>query len=328
MSNQQLSTISGEWDEKIARLQAELDDLLPQLVEAEADLAERHAAINAFEFRLRSAINHLTHQLDELDFEIQNLQKTLRWHGDEWFDAADDAAATWARGQRATDGSEYRYRDTPTAARPEQDEDTRAELKKHYRQLARRYHPDMAVDAQDREYRTQMMMAINAAYAAGDVEKLRELVSSPEMKQMQDYTDADQKLAETLLREVTRIKRRLKEIQEELAHLEKHESARMLKRMSEVEADGRDYFAEVQEQMRDLVAERTAVRDSLLVQIESLQMGYDSGISDDELADIVAEVTLETSFDENISADFDRYIIRRRDQFYREDDFDDDMDFE
>ena len=79
---------------------------------------------------------------------------------------------------------------------------------------------------------------------------------------------------------------------------------------------------------RAIVAERTAVRDSLMVQVESLELGYDTGISDDELADIVAEVTLETSFDENISADFDRYIIRRRDQFYREDNYDDDMDFE
>ena len=328
MVNQQLSTTSGEWDEKIAQLQAELDDLLLQLVEAEAELAERHAAINAFEFRLRSAINHLTRKLDELDNEIRNLQNKLRWHGDEWFDVADDAAASWARGQRATAGSEYRYRDTPTTARPEQDEDTRAELKKLYRQLARRYHPDMAVDAEDREYRTQMMMAINAAYAAGDLDKLQELAASPDAEQAMEYTNADQKLAETLLREVTRVQRRLAEIQDELTRLEKHDSAKMMEQMAEAEANGRDYFEEIKEQMRDLVAERTAMRDSLLVQIESLKMGYDTNISDDELADIVAEVSLETSFDADISAEFDRYIIRRSDRFYREENFDDDMDLE
>lgn len=328
MTQNKLTPTTDDWREQIAHLQAELDELLPQLVEAEAELAEQHAAINAFEFRLRSAISHLTKKLDALDSEIRSLQQKLRWHGDEWFDVAADEAASWARGQRATDGSDYRYRDTPTAARPEQDEDTRAELKRLYRQLARRFHPDMAVDAEDREYRTQMMMAINAAYAAGDLERLRELVSSPDIGPVLDYTDADQKLAETLLREVTRVKRRLEEIQQELARLEKHDSAKMMRKMAEAEAHGRDYFAEIKEQMRDLVAERTAVRDSLLVQMESLNTDYDSGISDDELADIVAEVTLETKYDSDISDDFDRYIRRRSDRVYFEEDFDDDIDFE
>ncbi|MCP4357622.1 MAG: hypothetical protein GY796_06365 [Chloroflexi bacterium] len=321
MIEQTLTPTTDDWHEQVAHLQAELDALLPQLVEAETELAERHAAINAFEFRLRTAVNQITQKLDVLDAEIRELRHKLRWHGDEWYEVAADDATAWARGQSATDGSDYRYRDTPTTARPVQDEDTRAELKRLYRQLARRFHPDMAVDTADREYRTQMMMAINGAYAAGDLEKLQELVASPEAAQALEYADANQKLAETLLREVTRMQRRLAEIQKELTHLEKHESAKMMQQMTEAAANGRDYFTEIQELMGDVVAERTAVRDSLLVQLESVKMGYDVGVSDDELADIVANVTLETSFDADISAEFDRYIIRRRDQFYREDNY-------
>ncbi len=325
MIEQQLTPTTDDWREQIAQLQAELDDLLPELVEAEAELAERHAAIHAFEFRLRTAVNHLTHKLDELDAAIRELRRKLRWQGDTSFDMADDDAAAWAWGQGATEEGAYRYRETPTSARPAQDADTRAKLKRLYRQLARRFHPDTAVDTADRAYRTQMMMAINAAYAAGDLEKLRELAEAPDAAAPIDYREGDRLLAESLLREVTRVKHRLAEIQQELGRLEKHDSAKMMNQMAKTEANGRDYFTEIEDQIRELIGQKMVVRDGLLMQLESVELGYDTAVSDDELADIVREVTLETSFDEEIAPEFDRYIIRRRDQFYREDNFDDDF---
>lgn len=328
MFEQQLTPTTDDWREQIAHLQAQLDELLPRLVEAEAELAEQHANMNAFEFRLRARLNPLTRKLEKLDEEIQELRRQLRLAGDGWYADAATEAAAWARGQSATETGDYRYRDTPAAARPEQDEDTRAEMKKLYRQLARRFHPDTAVDEADRHYRTQTMMAVNAAYAAGDVAKLRELVTLPDAAQPPDYTQADQKLAETLLREVTRVQRRLEEIKQEVARLEKHESAKLMKKMALAEADGRDYFADLEAQMRDLLVERTAQRDSLQMQVESVEWGEGTAVSDEDFADLIWDVGLESSFDEDIAAEFDRYIQRRRDRIYFEDDFDDDYDFE
>ncbi|HUM70850.1 MAG TPA: J domain-containing protein, partial [Chloroflexota bacterium] len=203
-----------------------------------------------------------------------------------------------------------------------------AEMKKLYRQLARRFHPDTAVDETDRTYRTQLMMAVNAAYAAGDIQKLHELADSPETNHQLDYSHADQKLAETLLREVTRIKRRLAEIKQEVSRLEKHESAKLMKKMALAEADGRDYLAELEKQMRDLLVERLAQRDSLQVQVESVEMGEGADVSDEDFADLVWDVSMETAFEEEIPPEFDRYIQRRRDRVYFEEDFDDDYDYE
>lgn len=328
MFAQQLIPTSDDWQEQVGHLRAELEALMPQLVDAEAELAERHAAINAFEFRLRARLSPLTRKLSVLDEEIRELRRQLRWFGEGWYAEAASDAAAWARGHSATGEGEYRYRETPTTARPEQDEDTRAEMKKLYRQLARRFHPDTAVDKTDRAYRTQLMMAINAAYASGDLTKLHELAESPESNHQLDYSRADQKLAETLLREVTRIKRRLAEIKQEVSRLEKHESAKLMKKMAMAEADGRDYLAELEKQMRDLLVERMAQRDSLQAQVESLELGEGIDASDEDFADLVWDVSLETSFEDDISPEFDRYLQRRRDRVYFEEDFDDDYDYE
>ncbi len=330
MAENDLTLKPSDWQEQVTELQAMLADLLAKLVDAEAELAERLASIHAFEFRLRAALNHLTRKLDELDQQIAELRRQLRWYGDAWYDGDDGEAASWARGHSAAEEGEYKYHETPKEARPLQDEDTRAELKKLYRQLARYYHPDTAVDEEDREYRTQMMMAINAAYAAGDLEKLRQLVDSPEMVRHLSFDHPDQQLAEALLREIERIKQRLVEIEQEMTRLNSHESAKMMRKMAEAEARGRDYLGELKEQLQESIARKMVDRDSLQVQLDSLEMGEDEDvpISDDELADIVAQVTLETSFDEDISPEFDSYIRRRTDRVYFEEDFDDDMDFE
>lgn len=53
---------------------------------------------------------------------------------------------------------------------------SRAEIKKLYHELARRYHPDTATTEADIEYYTHLMAQINAAYAAGDVDTLNALL--------------------------------------------------------------------------------------------------------------------------------------------------------
>lgn len=55
----------------------------------------------------------------------------------------------------------------------EVDDDTKPNLKKLYRSLARMYHPDFASDEEDRERRTQLMTIINEAYEKGDLQTLQ-----------------------------------------------------------------------------------------------------------------------------------------------------------
>ncbi len=53
-------------------------------------------------------------------------------------------------------------------------------LKRLYRQLARRYHPDLATDPDERERRTPIMARINEAYAARNLDALQTLADQPE----------------------------------------------------------------------------------------------------------------------------------------------------
>jgi hypothetical protein len=171
-------------------------------------------------------------------------------------------------------------------------EDQHEKLKKLYRQLARRFHPDFALDEDDRAYRTSIMMAINAAYTAGDLSRLQELVSQPEPTRP-DYTDEE--YAAALLREITHCERRIEEIKKELQHLHHHPSAVLKKRTDEAAKNGRDLLEELAIDMREKIAGRMVQRDVLLAEIEDFNTD-DPEIADDAFADAVFNLGLEKAF--------------------------------
>ncbi|WP_420630324.1 hypothetical protein [Candidatus Leptofilum sp.] len=327
MTNQNHSPAKTSLHEQIEKITALLNNLRPRLVEAEAELSERLAAISAFEFKLRSRIARLTDKLDKLEAEIQELRRKMRWLGEGWQTDPENEAAAWAAGERAAESGDYRYREMPQVPRQKLAEEEKVSLKQLYRQLARRFHPDMAVDKEDRKYRTQMMMAINAAYAAGDLEKLEQLLLEPDAPHT-IVINSEQEQLDLLTRELTRVQNRLEEIKDELAQLDKHKSTFMMQRQEEVARAGRDWFAEVAAQLRQDIDKRKIERDVLEEQLANIEAFDETAASPDDIADIILDATLDDSFDPQISAEFDRYIDRRRSKNYFEQDYEDDYDLD
>jgi hypothetical protein len=175
------------------------------------------------------------------------------------------------------------------------------------------------------------MWAINAAYAAGDLEKLEQLLLEPDAPHTIAIQTEEAQL-ELLTRELTRVQNRLHEIEDELARLDKHQSAVMMRRQEKAERAGRDWFGELEIQLRDDIAKRQIERDVLEEQLASMEedeFGEDTAVYSEDFADLVFDVTLDGNFDDpDISAEFDRYIDRRRSKNYFEEDFEDDYDFD
>jgi chromosome segregation ATPase len=294
--NSELTQTSENWRERVNELQALLDELRPQLIDAETQLAERLAAISAFEFQVRARLESLNRRLDAIQAEIDELRRALRrYQADalDWEDVLsrrDRGEKTWRFDGGAAASGDFRYRARMEAPRPVLQSDLVAVIKALYRQLARRFHPDLALDETDRAYRTDLMMAINAAYAAGDLAALERLATEPDSISRAPQTLEE--LALSLQREVDRCRRRLAEIAEELAILEGHHSAKLMKRTERAAAAGRDLLAELATDLRRRIGEKMVERDVLETQLEEVEReGVE--ISADDLADIVYNLGLE-----------------------------------
>ncbi len=325
---------NNNWQEKVKELQILLEELRPKLIDAEAKLAESISRISAFEFKLRAKIAPLAERLERLQKEIQDYRQQLRQMQDDWYFAQDENAkddwdpGDWQFGEEAGAAAEgdYRYMGPQLQPPPiDLSEDTQDAIKKLYRQLARRFHPDLASNEEDRAYHTQIMMRINAAYTAGDLEQLQKIAMEPDSIAHLDAAQTEQQLAEALMREVARCQHRLAEIEEELARLAKHRNARLLEKAQRAEMKGIDYLHVMAVELQEIIAQKLVERDVLKQQIEAFGEEEDDFTRDD-FADTIYDLNLEQVFEYDPDIDAESWSWRRRKRIsYDDDDILDDL---
>ncbi|MEI2612695.1 MAG: hypothetical protein V9G20_28980 [Candidatus Promineifilaceae bacterium] len=312
-----------DWSAKIAELVTLLEELRPQLLTAEESLADRLATINRFEFHLRSRIGHLTQQLESLEAEIADLRTLIRRRREEWLErnGYDAIVGEWGElwevvdeAEGAEAGDTYRYRDPAQRTAPKTvTQDEAATLKKLYRQLARRFHPDLAENDSDRTHRTALMIAINAAYAAADLARLEQLALEPDSVSGIVHYHNLQQQAEALLKEITRVQNRLKEIHTELKHLAQHRSSRLMRRVDKATNEGRDLIAEIMSELKEKITQTLIERDVLTHELVSLDnlADDDAAFVSDALADAIWDMSLENAYMDEAFG-LDEWLLKHR----------------
>lgn len=194
-----------------ARQRAELEVLTQELSELELELATAQAEVAEFTRRYHALIATRMATLDELRAELASRRAAT--------DTADpqadrDAAEARERAEQTRRESSRFERIVHDAARPFAPS---GDLKKLFRKLAQRIHPDRASGEADRVWRTQLMSEANRAYQAGDEAALLEVMALwQEGAAHRARRVADEDL---LTSQLARLKQRIAAIEAELNQL-------------------------------------------------------------------------------------------------------------
>jgi chromosome segregation ATPase len=222
-------------EEELARKREELAQLEAELADRELDLATLRTELHRFEQTYLRVVGVRYAELDELLAQIAELQAK---QAPEDEDAQHQAAEARARADDTARASE----DAAETAVTERFEPSPS-LKSLYRELAKKVHPDLADNEDDRSLRTRLMAAVNRAYEDGDearlVAILREWENSPETVSGEG-PGAD--LVRTI-RKIAQVRLRLDAIQSEMDQLKATDLYVLMARASEAEAQGRDLLA-------------------------------------------------------------------------------------
>jgi hypothetical protein len=120
-----------------------------------------------------------------------------------------------------------------------------AELKQIYRQLAKAIHPDLATEPEDRSHREQLMAEVNRAYEAGDIERLKLLLSDwVAAAESEDWNDITGQLLRTI-RKIAQSQQRLLRIEQQVKELEQTDLYRLQVKSKTIKCRGRDLLAEM-----------------------------------------------------------------------------------
>jgi DNA repair exonuclease SbcCD ATPase subunit len=181
--------------QQAATLKTEIEQFESKLAALEGDIADLQRELDEFRLRYDKAVRPVAQRLEAALDAIEELRKErhLRSHAQHarpmesmWTPPPDYVPVetqfykVWIEPKQNPE-----FFEPPPPPKTTIMPEAKTSLKKLYRMLARRYHPDFAADEADRAYRNRMMILINDAYAEKDVDALLALaekdhLASPE----------------------------------------------------------------------------------------------------------------------------------------------------
>jgi chromosome segregation ATPase len=261
--------------EQLTRLRTTLEQAQAELIQAEAQLADQLAEVNAFEFEFEARVGHLWDKLEALEAEIQQYEDRIQTMRNKQVFGYSYLSADrqYRRAWQAPPAS------APTPPSQSLSPASEAQIKQLYRQLARRFHPDLALDEADRAYRTEKMTAINDAYAARSLAEVEALAEEPDLfirtgRARPGQTEAQ--LVQALQKALTRCQRRMREIENQLRSLHLRPSVQLSLEVKLASRQGRDLLEEMATELERKIARKMVERDMLKAQFD--QLGPDQGI--------------------------------------------------
>jgi chromosome segregation ATPase len=266
----------GVIQDQIVELQEAIQAAQAELFRRESELLDLRAEWTALERQYEARVGTRLAELEGVEADIKACQQQL------------DEVRIWGAGgmqrrygpQYASVGEQYRQARQEDASgfsfasfveqlveQPLSPEDE-AQLKTMYRQLCRRFHPDLAQDEAERICRTEMMAKINAAYTAKDLRAIESLAEQPDCDAISEAQVAEQRLA-SLRDTLERIQQRLGEIAGEIDQLVHSDLLELSIETKLASQQGRDLWAEMEADLKATLVEKKAELASLKEQVRA-----------------------------------------------------------
>lgn len=226
-------------EEEIAALQAEVARLSELLAEREMEQAELRAELARFQRRYYGIMGPRYVELDDLTARIAEKRAARA--------PRDDGLAGRARRRRdQAERSAREYRAWAEDPSPPAEAAPPSEgAKRLFRRIAAVIHPDRAEDEASRQIRTALMAELNAAYGRGDIPGMEAILKMWETSPEAVSGDGPGARLERLERTAARIREKISRTEAETARLAVSPLHRLMLRVREAEAGGRDLLAEL-----------------------------------------------------------------------------------
>src|SRR5215468_11340681 len=207
-------------EQALRKRREELSELESMLAERESELANLQSSLRAFEGRYLGAVGERYDELAGIEKEIAKSQG-LEIEDQEPISLADDEVGC---------GQNRFHSD---------------KLKKLYREVARKFHPDLSSCPQERQHRHQLMVEINRAYETGAEDRLQELLEAGAGLESVEIGGSMSAEMILLVRRIAEAKQRLAEIEAEIEEIAASETYKLKQRVEAAETIGVDLFADL-----------------------------------------------------------------------------------
>ena len=271
-----MSDLQRYQSDQLYALRGELQMAQQALIAAEAELSQQQAAINAFRMHCRLKLHLLVDEYQALGAEKQSVwtQLQLRQQAEDLGVPFDVATPFWQA--QTSESSPPDMHEEPLL--PTETARDKVAEKRLYRELARKFHPDLAQTAVDQAYRTSMMAAVNNAYASDNIEALYDLAGELDPDEMAELAQIEHLEIRKTRRQILLIQQRARRAQRRLQALMQESTARLWQRALELDDGSEDWWNSVRRELEQAIQQRQQAIVAFKKQMEvfdtELRRGY------------------------------------------------------
>ena len=248
-------------DPDLKSLRGEVTRRQERTAELELELFDLRVSLAEFERELEVRVRPLERELQELRARLDQLRREAarraqwgeRANREEVPDVVEQFRKAWT--PRFQEGAASSAKATPPEAQ-------QGELRSLYRELAKRFHPDLTTDPKQKPWREEMMAKVNLAYESNDLGALRALQQQVERPAQELQVGRDQLLI-NLHSEVLRLDRVITGLQSEIDRLERSEVALLKLNAVKARLNGNDLLASMARDFGTQIAQIRAELASL-----------------------------------------------------------------
>lgn len=235
-------TVLAPEEIELRKKRSVLERLKDRLADREEEMADLHSELERFEAQYTMEVGRLYADFDEVEAQIAEEEARLvpddqeiRRKAEELRRRAEESAT------RANDenleGISFRLKPT-------------AEAKKAYHDLAREIHPDLALDAAEKERRHGLMAKLNEAYSAGNQTLLDKLADDFRTSPEQVTGDSVGDHLIRAIRQISQVKHRFIELRREKVRAESSELFALHQQSLTELAEGRNMLKQMAERTK------------------------------------------------------------------------------
>jgi hypothetical protein len=228
-------------EEEIEKKRIELAQLESELADTELKHATLENELRYFERQYYKRVGTLLAELDEIKAQIAEAIAVLSPHNDNIQDEAEEAReqADKTFDEARTFSENQRIEQKPDKFTPTEN------IKKLFRDVAKKIHPDLAKNDADRERRSNYMKEANRAYHDGSIERLTEILKEWESNSDKEAEIISNVELKKMNRLIAQIKKRIQEIKNKNELLEKSEIGQLKAKADIAEHNGEDLLSQI-----------------------------------------------------------------------------------
>ncbi len=239
-------------DTDLRSLEVDVAERQERVAQLQFELSDTQADLERFEREYEIQVGTLQQRLISLEAEVE--QARLRAaHRAQWGNRADSPdfnadsteqfRRTWAPREKPSE---------PPLQEPVSEE-TKAELKQLFRALAKRFHPDLVTDPEEKRRREKVMAQVNDAYAAQNLSAMKKLAQKPDRPE-EPATKTREQIVVDLKAEIVRLDRVILALDRQHQDLINSHTVRLMLEVSIAERNGSNLLAEMAADIRADIA--------------------------------------------------------------------------